>query len=178
MVEPLWDEDAGDRLTRRLAKMGVAFRANFADAAKIAGRQLESIKPAVTAAGRQGVYLGSAAAVDAGAIVIVLADAERVFTMQVKQVVGFSRAEMLGALIERTKKESGRRWGATETLHAMQWALRAYGGPPGEEPGRRHGAGGKCGRSRSTASRRRFGAHFIERRRAGEQVERSGIDLQ
>jgi hypothetical protein len=50
--------------------------------ARLAGEQLEFMKPAVVAPTKRGFYIGPAAYADRGYVVIVVADATRVMTIR------------------------------------------------------------------------------------------------
>jgi hypothetical protein len=75
------DLDAREQLMNALARQGVEFRDRLADAVEIAGSQLEYLRPAVLGATKRGIFAGSAAYVQRGAILVVIADGKRVVTI-------------------------------------------------------------------------------------------------
>ncbi|MBV8737635.1 MAG: hypothetical protein JO007_10325 [Alphaproteobacteria bacterium] len=74
-----YNADAGDRIMECLSAQGVEFAGQLANAADLAGQQLELLKPVVMGGGRP-MYMGPAAAVKRGTILVVLANERKVAT--------------------------------------------------------------------------------------------------
>jgi hypothetical protein len=83
-----YEDDAADVIRRLLRLYGVGFRKRLDPAVRLAGRQLELLKPAIAAVGAEGTFVGSVAAAPRGTILIVLADAVKVFTIQLLPAPG------------------------------------------------------------------------------------------
>lgn len=123
-----FSEDAGERLLRLAGEPRAA-------AARLAGEQLERLKPAIVAPFQEGLYAGPVAKVDRGGVLIVLADENRVLAFH---MVPADDKRCLPALrdMARFAKNSfpNRWWGASLVVGVVEFALERYGGGPGGKP--------------------------------------------
>jgi hypothetical protein len=102
-------------------------------AARLAGQQLELLKPAAMAPRKtQGLYIGPVAYVERNSIAIVIADAKKVMTIRIipqrdtpsllQQAAGYVREIMLP-----------HSWCPASSAKAAEEALKKYGGKPGKK---------------------------------------------
>src|SRR5512133_3801216 len=77
--------DAGDRIMAAIHERGCSFAANLEPAARLAGRQLELLKPYVFGgAGRNGrIYGGPAVMAPRGTMIVIMATERRVSTTHI-----------------------------------------------------------------------------------------------
>jgi hypothetical protein len=102
-------------------------------AARLAGEQLETMKPGMLAPTSGGkFYIGSVAYVDRGDVALVIADAERVMTIRFAPAED-STASLLQEMAERVKDFAyPHSWGPASTAVVAKDALQLYGAKPGE----------------------------------------------
>jgi hypothetical protein len=103
-------------------------------AARLAGQQLELMKPAMMAPTKRGFYIGPAAYVDRGYVVLVIADAAKVITIRFLSP-DCGTAELLREWADYVKSTvpSESSWEPSSTAVVAKEALKKYGAKPGKK---------------------------------------------
>ena len=144
-----FDDDAYDRLQQALA--GVPHQSRLDPAARLAGRQLEWLKPSVMNITKLGFYAGPAAQVERGIMLIVLADQRRVLTLHVgtRDTMAVMAHEVVTNIETHFPSIAGN---PANVMEVVRQALKKYGGD--DDP---CCAGGERRRSRGSAAARDAG---------------------
>jgi hypothetical protein len=117
-----FEQDAGDRLNWMLVAYQIREPARFTAAARLAGRQLESLKPVALAMGPGGLSVEASVAIRPGTIPVVLADATRVLSIYLRALDDEWIAELDGAA-ERNRVRLPRPWVATDIFRGIELML-------------------------------------------------------
>jgi hypothetical protein len=125
--------DAGDRLVEFLAENVSGYRDQLKRAARLAGQQLEWLKPVVFGANAKGFYGGSAVAIERGAIGVVIADSKSVVTIKVLPVTSIRHALTGLAEIMRSRMDKEELTNPLTVLSVMKLILDEHGAPPMKE---------------------------------------------
>jgi hypothetical protein len=130
-----YDDDAGDRLKLLLAARQLSFAPRLTRAAELAGQQLELLKPSVAMIGDRGEFIaGPVAAVRRGTILIVLANARRVFTIHITRPAEGTLADIFDDLVDRILAEfAPDPWTPSNTVVAIKTTVEVHGAAPGRE---------------------------------------------
>lgn len=132
----MMDREISERLTEALKTRAVGLAGKLQPTLDLANRQLEWMCPAFMGMGRSGFVAGLAVTVKRGAWVIVLANQEKVFTLQILEPPeGLSRGAFLDHCVDGVGERLGRRLTAEELLFVINDTVTQHGGPPaGETP--------------------------------------------
>lgn len=127
-----YDDDAHDRLMGLMTERDIAFRGKLERSSKMAGQQLEFLKPAYLA---PGGYMGSVAQVSRGTILVVLADPRRVFTVYIQRppVTEPNLIEILDIAVSELMEIVPESSDPGYTLHVIKNVLETHGGKPGKK---------------------------------------------
>jgi hypothetical protein len=115
--------DSYNNVTKRLLKLVADWEPTFCEylipAAKIAAAQLEYLTSTAVKTTQHKLFIGTAALVPRGAIVIVLADQRHAVTIQMKLLPQFARTS------------PAQKWTDNDAAQIIAAAVRKFGAPPG-----------------------------------------------
>ncbi len=126
-----YDADSGDRLLQLLIHNDIEYRDNLKKSARLAGQQLELLKPSVIGEAKGGgLYAGPVAQVPPRAVLAIVADDRRLFTIYIIGQSGLRNALKRIADSFYNNLPSGLNKMAA-ILATARAALKRYGGSPG-----------------------------------------------
>jgi hypothetical protein len=131
-----FDADTRDRLWAALELKNISFRDLLKQSVDTAGAELELRKPGVVGNGRNGkLYAGPAVMSPLGTILIVLADKQKVFTMDLRPVAGRAIGDGITEAVQylRDNAPEDFKFPLDAIAPVMDFALEEIGRLPGEE---------------------------------------------
>jgi hypothetical protein len=126
-----FDSDVGDRIVATLSH--TRLRGKLEPAARLAGRQLELMKPAIMVPTHEGLWAGAVANVPLGQMVFVFADQDRVATFSCGLRAGATAITAIDQMVAEAG-DAGQPEGGWESLSAgiVQHIVEDGGAKPGE----------------------------------------------